>query len=233
LISFDNQESLPIKNHELTTDDIKNYCEDLLLLDKNSFKHILKWRIRLRKALSSSSQVTPKVEDDAETTKVKDDDQLLQEMEELTSVIDRKKKREKKRLAKRRAKDKARKATGMQIDATGDDYGDPDLFSISVIKGGKELQAVESAEFDVEDDIDDSENEETQAREVSDEEMDSDEEQQRYDAQLEEMLDEAYERFVTKKGGEVKQERKRTKRINPDADADLLKVIISHDVLIQ
>jgi len=85
----------------------------------------------------------------------------------------------------------------------------------------------------VEDDIDDSENEETQAREVSDEEMDSDEEQQRYDAQLEEMLDEAYERFVTKKGGEVKQERKRTKRINPDADADLLKVIIYHDVLIQ
>ena len=64
----------------------------------------VRWRIRLRKALSSSSQVTPKVEDDAETTKVKDDDQLLQEMEELTSVIDRKKKREKKRLAKRRAK---------------------------------------------------------------------------------------------------------------------------------
>ena len=48
-----------------------------------------------------------------------------------------------------------------------------------LLQGGKELQAVESAEFDVEDDIDDSENEETQAREVSDEEMDSDEEQQR------------------------------------------------------
>ena len=39
------------------------------------------------------------------------------------------------------------------------------------------------------------------------------------------MLDEAYERFVTKKGGEVKQERKRAKRINTDADADLLEVI--------
>lgn len=221
-ISFDNPESLPIKNHELTTDDIKNFCEDLLLLDKNSFKHILKWRIRLRKALSVSSQVTPKVSDAVENTKVTDDDVLLQEMEELTSVIDRKKKREKKRLSKRRAKDKARKATGMQIDATGDDYGDPDLFSISVIKGGKELEAVESAELDVEDEIGDSENEDTQAREDSDEEMDSDKEQQRYDAQLEEMLDEAYERFVTKKGGEIKQERKRAKRINPDADADLL-----------
>jgi hypothetical protein len=39
------------------------------------------------------------------------------------------------------------------------------------------------------------------------------------------MLDEAYERFVTKKGGEIKQERKRAKRINPDADAELLEVI--------
>jgi AdoMet-dependent rRNA methyltransferase SPB1 len=74
----------------------------------------VRWRIRLRKALASSSQITPKVDDDAETMKVNDDDaetikvndddQLLQEMEELTSVIDRKKKRERKRMSKRRAK---------------------------------------------------------------------------------------------------------------------------------
>jgi AdoMet-dependent rRNA methyltransferase SPB1 len=132
-ISFDDPASLPIKNHELTTDEIKALCEDLYVLDKNSFKHILKWRIRIRKALSSS-EVTKKTDDTAVEVNVKDDDQLLQEMEELTSVIDRKKKREKKRQSKRRAKDKARKATGMQIDATGDNYGDPDLFSISAIK---------------------------------------------------------------------------------------------------
>uniref|UniRef100_A0A0D9WJV3 Putative rRNA methyltransferase n=1 Tax=Leersia perrieri TaxID=77586 RepID=A0A0D9WJV3_9ORYZ len=221
-ISFDDPASLPIKNHELTTDEIKALCEDLFVLDKNSFKHILKWRIRIRKALSSS-QVTQKSDDTAVETNVsvKDDDELLQEMEELTSVIDRKKKREKKRQSKRRAKDKARKATGMQIDATGDNYGDPDLFSISAIKGGKELQAVESAELNV-DDLGDSENEDIKTREDTDEEMDSDREQQRYDAQLEEMLDEAYERYVTKKGGEVKQECKRAKRVNTDADADLL-----------
>ena len=64
----------------------------------------VRWRIRLRKALSASSQVTPKVSDAVENTKVTDDDVLLQEMEELTSVIDRKKKRERKRLSKRRAK---------------------------------------------------------------------------------------------------------------------------------
>ena len=39
--------------------------------------------------------------------------------------------------------------------------------------------------------------------------MDSDEEHQ-----LEEMLDEAYERYVTKMGEEVKQEHKRAKRID-------------------
>ena len=221
-ISFDDEASVPIKNHEFTTDEIKNLCDDLRVLDKNSFKHILKWRIRIRKALSSSSQVTPKADGTVVETKVNDDDQLLQEMEDLTSFIDRKKRRDKKRQSRRRAKDKARKATGMQIDATEEGYGDPDLFSIKAIKGGKDLQAVESAEYNAEDGSGDSENEETQTHEDSDEEMDSDEEQQRYDAQLEEMLDEAYERFVTKKGGEVKQERKRAKRINTDADTDLL-----------
>ncbi|KAM3299646.1 hypothetical protein ACQJBY_040913 [Aegilops geniculata] len=128
-ISFDDPVSLLIKNHELTTDEVKYLCEDLQVLDKNSFKHILKWRTRIRKALPSSSQITPQADGTATDSKVKDDVQLLQEMEE----------------------------------------------------------------------------------------MDSDEEHQ-----LEEMLDEAYERYVTKMREEVKQEHKRAKRIDPDADAGLL-----------
>ncbi|KAI5019644.1 hypothetical protein ZWY2020_044532 [Hordeum vulgare] len=95
------------------------------VLDKNSFKHILKWRTRVRNALPSSLQVTPKADGTATDTKVKGDVQLLQEMEE----------------------------------------------------------------------------------------MGSDEEHQ-----LDGMLDEAYERYVTKKGEEVKQEHKRC-LIDPDADA--------------
>uniref|UniRef100_A0ACD5T7T5 Uncharacterized protein n=1 Tax=Avena sativa TaxID=4498 RepID=A0ACD5T7T5_AVESA len=152
-ISFDDPASLPIKNHELTTDEVKFLCEDLRVLDKNSCKHILKWRVRIRKALPSSSSrvITPKADGNA-----KDDDQLLQEMEELVSVIDRKKTgAKKKRQSRRPAKDNP---TGMHTD----------------------------------------------------------------DAQLDEMLDEAYERYVTKKGGEVKQEHKRARRIDPSADADLL-----------
>jgi AdoMet-dependent rRNA methyltransferase SPB1 len=164
-ISFDDPASLPIKDHELTTDEVRFLCEDLRVLDKNSCKHILRWRVRLRKSLSSSSsQVTPpKADGTATDAKAKGDGQLLQDMEELVGAIDRKQTGEKKRQSRRRAKDKARKATGVQIDdATEDD-----------------------------------------------------------DAQLDKMLDEAYERYVTKKGGEIKQERKRAKRTNPDADADL------------
>ncbi|CAM0954151.1 unnamed protein product [Alopecurus aequalis] len=162
-ISFDDPASAPIKNHELTTDEVKCLCEDLQVLDKNSYKHILRWRVRIRKALSSSSSpiVKPKVDDATlANTKVKDDGQLLQDMEELVSVIDSKKT---KRQSRRRAKDKARKATGVQTDATEDGCGDED--------------------------------------------------------QLDEMLDEAYERYVTKKGGEVRQEHKRAKQIDADADS--------------
>ncbi|KAM0904913.1 hypothetical protein ACQ4PT_017695 [Festuca glaucescens] len=163
-ISFDDPASLPIKNHELTTDEVKFLCEDLRVLDRNSYKHILRWRVRLRKSLSSSSssQVTPKADGTATYAKAKDDGELLQEMEELVSVIDRNKTRAKKHQSRRRAKDKAPKATLVQSDDATED-----------------------------------------------------------DAQLDEMLDEAYERYVTKKAGEVKQESKRAKRINHDADADL------------
>ncbi|XP_010926065.1 uncharacterized protein [Elaeis guineensis] len=226
-LSFDNPACLSIKDHELTTDEIKSLCEDLYVLDKNSFKHLLKWRLRIRKALSSPEKVaaTARTTDAEDDTKGNEDDRLLSEMEELTYALERKKKKEKKRLAKRRAKDKARKAMGMQIDATEDSYFDQDLFSLSSIKGKNELQAIDSAEPDEGgDDIGDSESEETHAaadHEYSSREMDSDEEQRRYDEQLEEMLDEAYERYVSRKGGSTKQ-RKRAKLVMSNDGGELL-----------
>jgi AdoMet-dependent rRNA methyltransferase SPB1 len=51
---------------------------------------------------------------------------------------------------------------------------------IFLFRGGGGLEAVESAELNAEDDIGDSENEGVEACEGSDDEMDSDEEQQRY-----------------------------------------------------
>ncbi|XP_038981525.1 pre-rRNA 2'-O-ribose RNA methyltransferase-like [Phoenix dactylifera] len=220
-LSFDDPACLSIKDHELTTDEIKSLCEDLYVLDKNSFKHLLKWRLRIRKALSSTEKVAAKTTDVEDDTKGNEDDRLLNEMEELTYALERKNKKAKKRLAKRRTKDKARKAMGMQIDATEDSYFDQDLFSLSSIKGKKELQAIDSVELEEGgNDIRDSESEETHAavgHGHSSSEMDSDEEQRRYDEQLEEMLDEAYERYVSRKGGSTKQ-RKRAKLVISSED---------------
>eukprot|EP00268_Persea_americana_P012124 TRINITY_DN1508_c0_g1_i2.p1 TRINITY_DN1508_c0_g1~~TRINITY_DN1508_c0_g1_i2.p1 ORF type:complete len:850 (-),score=220.80 TRINITY_DN1508_c0_g1_i2:304-2853(-) len=233
-ISFDDPACSSIKDHELTTDEIKSLCDDLGVLGKQDFKNLLKWRMRIRKALSPTQKVASKATDAEDTNKGNEDDLMLNEMEELTNAMERKKKRTKKLLAKRRAKDKARKATGMQIDAMEDGYTDRELFSLSSIKGKKELAAVDSTELNGEnDDLRDSESEDTPAdvyQKDATSDIDSDEEQRRYDGELEDFLDQAYERYVTRKEGTSKH-RKRVKRAYSNEDGDLLKGDDEDDII--
>ncbi|KAL6213617.1 hypothetical protein ACLB2K_013064 [Fragaria x ananassa] len=213
-ITFDDVTSLPIKDHALTTEEVKILCDDLRVLGKQDFKHLLKWRVQIRKALSPSEKATVTTAPDVEKeNKEDDDDKILNEMEELTNAMERKKKREKKLQAKKRAQDKVRKATGMQIDAMQDGYTDDTLFSLSAIKGKKDLVAIDSTDYDGENgELADSENEDMQEKpeEASSSDVDSDDGRRRYDAKMEELLDQAYEHYVTKKEGSAKQ-RKRLK----------------------
>ncbi|KAE8686440.1 isoflavone reductase-like protein [Hibiscus syriacus] len=202
-ITFEDPASLPIKDHSSTSEEVKALCDDLRVLGKQDFKYLLKWRMQLRKALSPSEKTTPTTPATATDVDKGDeeneDDKLLNEMEELTYAMERKKKREKRILAKRRAKEKLRKATGMQIDALEDGYVDHELFSLSSIKGKKDLAAVDSTEDD-------------------DGNVDS----------REEILDHAYEEYAAKKDGSTKQ-RKRAKQAyeqledgDGDGDDDIL-----------
>ncbi|KAL1192705.1 hypothetical protein V5N11_004821 [Cardamine amara subsp. amara] len=211
-ISFDDEASLPLKEHDLTTEEIKILCDDLPVLGKNDFKYILKWRMQLRKALTpEKKEITIKAPEDEEN----DEDKLLNELEELTNTADRKKKQAKKLLAKRRAKDKTRKVTGPQMDIRKDEYVDHDLFSLSAIKGKKDLMAVDNDEDDNGNtDADDSENEgygEGASDDSKDSDIDSDEERQRYTEQMEEIFDETYKWYMEKKEGSAKQ-RKRARK---------------------
>ncbi|PKA52535.1 AdoMet-dependent rRNA methyltransferase SPB1 [Apostasia shenzhenica] len=223
-LSFDDSASLNMKAHEITTDEIKSLCGDLYVLDKNSFKHLLKWRMQMRKALSTPDPGSSKVAEAEREMKGNEDEHLLSEMEELTHALDRKKKKAKKLLAKRRAKDKARKALGLQVDATEDSCFDRELFSLSTIKGKKDLEIVESAsddEGDAGDSASEAETAVAATNSLSD--LDSDEEKKRYDEQLDEILDEAYERYVTRKGGSSStKQRKRAKLSLSTGDAELL-----------
>ncbi|KAF8406450.1 hypothetical protein HHK36_008537 [Tetracentron sinense] len=220
-ISFEDPACLSIKDHNLTTDEIKALCDDLRVLGKQDFKHLLKWRMHVRKALSPTQKVTSTATDIKEGDEVDEDERILNEMEELTYTMERKKKRSKKLIAKRRAKDKSRKSTGMQIDALEDGYVDNDLFSLSSIKGKKDLVAVNTTEIDDENGgLGNSENEETSDDEEPSD-VDSDEEQKRYDDQLEELLDQAYERFAARNEGSTMQ-RKRAKRAYSKDGEELL-----------
>nr|XP_043623174.1 adoMet-dependent rRNA methyltransferase spb1 [Erigeron canadensis] len=223
-ITFTDATCLPIRDHALTTEEVKALCDDLRVLGKQDFKHLLKWRIHIRKALSPEKE-TPKPADVEPETKVDEDedDDGLKEMEELTNAMLRKKKQAKKILAKRKAKDKARKATGMQSDVMEDGYTDIELFSLSSIKGKKDLVAVDNTEDDgAINDIVDSDDEGGQvgSQDEEDSDIDSDEERRRYDEKMEQLLDEAYEQYVAKKEGSTKQ-RKRLKQKHSE-DGELL-----------
>ncbi|KAL8540217.1 hypothetical protein ACS0TY_001699 [Phlomoides rotata] len=211
-ITFNDPESMPMKDHTLTTEEVKALCDDLRVLGKQDFKHLLKWRILMRKALSPEKAI-PATSTVEHETKEDEDEKILNEMEELTNAMERKKKRAKKITNKRQAKDKARKALGKQIDATEDGYTDMELFSLSSIKDKKDLVVVDNNEYD--DDAgevggSDSEESRDDAGESTDSDLDSEEERKRYDERVEELLDEAYEHFVAKKDGSTKQ-RKRAK----------------------
>ncbi|MCL7036778.1 hypothetical protein MKW94_023405, partial [Papaver nudicaule] len=108
-ISFKDPACLPLKDHSLTTEEVKALCEDLQVLGKQDFKHLMKWRINLRKALSPTQKPIAKPTDAEDKDKADDDDdddndKMLNEMEELTYAMERKKKRAKKVAAKRQAK---------------------------------------------------------------------------------------------------------------------------------
>ncbi|KAE9447299.1 hypothetical protein C3L33_20817, partial [Rhododendron williamsianum] len=167
-ITFKDPACLPITDHALTTEEVKALCDDLRVLGKQDFKHLLKWRMSIRKALSPSHKATS-------TTDVS-------------------------------LREKSRKATGMQVDATEDGYTDHELFSLSSMKGKKDLAVVDTGEYDDETgDVVDSEDE---TRKEQQELSSSD-----IDEQMEEMLDQAYERFVEKKEGST-QQRKRLKQMH-------------------
>ncbi|KAG5575860.1 hypothetical protein H5410_055994 [Solanum commersonii] len=209
-MSFDDPACLAIRDHTLTTEEVKSLCDDLRVLAKQDFKYLLKWRMQIRKALSPEKIKTPTVVESENKEGEDEDERVLNEIEEKTNILEKKQKKEKKLQAKRRAKEKARKALGIQVDATEDGYGDQDLFSLSSIKGKKDLVAVDNSEYDKETtEVSDESDEEAQEHSSSD--LDSEDERKRHDDNIEALFDEAYERYLGRVEGKSKQ-RKRSKQ---------------------
>ncbi|CAI9111979.1 OLC1v1012335C1 [Oldenlandia corymbosa var. corymbosa] len=211
-ITFEDPESLPIKKNSLTTEEVKALCDDLCVLGKQDFKHLLKWHKQMRqamfpmKATSGSEESEPPVEDDPE-------EKVLNEMLELRNAMERKKKKAKILDAKRRAKDRARKGQGMPSDSVMDDFVDQELFSLSSMKGKKDLLAADNNMHEDESSVSGMSDCEGSRDKESDDasRIDTDESRKRYDEQLERFLDEDYEHNVVKKEGKTKQRRRAKK----------------------
>ncbi|KAL8223785.1 hypothetical protein R6Q57_019260 [Mikania cordata] len=228
-ISFTDATCLPIRNHALTTEEVvKALCDDLRVLGKQDFKHLLKWRIHIRKAFAPERETLKPADVEAESKVDEDededkDDDGLKEMEELTNAMLRKKKKAKKIITKRRAKDKARKATGMQSDVMDDGYTDYELFSLTSIKGKKDLVAVDNTEDDgANNEVMDSDNEggQVEPEDESFSDMDSEEERRRYDEKMEQLMEEAYEQYVAKKEGSTKLRKRLKQKHSEDGELE-------------
>lgn len=221
-IKFDDPSSLPMRDHPLTTEEVRTLCEDLRVLGEQDLKHLSKWRKLMRKALAPSETISnPKVVIECEREE-DEDARLVEEMEELKETELRKTKREKRVLAKRKAKDKAREVLGMQSDAAEDGFVDPELFSLTLIKCKRDVVAVDDSECDDETAGLNSEDDgnDLEAPENTSTDVDSEEECRRRDDEVERLLEHHNKRYMDR--GERKTKRIKRSKISYLDDGKLL-----------
>ncbi|KAI3867497.1 hypothetical protein MKX03_032350 [Papaver bracteatum] len=83
-LSFNDDACLSLKGHSLTTRRVKMMCKDLRVLDKQHLKHLMKWRLRVREAMSHAQKATPEATDEI---KGSGDNEMPDEMEKLTYIL--------------------------------------------------------------------------------------------------------------------------------------------------
>ncbi|CAL1276692.1 unnamed protein product [Larinioides sclopetarius] len=145
-----------IKNHKLTTEEIKQCCKDIKVLGKAELKMLLNWRKQLRTILEEAAK---KEEKDVPVEKVVPDeeeelDEVMKEAEELELSKLQEAKRKKKKILKERKKIHERLNLKMIIkDDEPIIEEDRELFKLSQIKNKNALKQVEdetNLEFGVE-----------------------------------------------------------------------------------
>lgn len=165
-IALDSEE---IKNHPLTTTEIKECLKDIKLLGKREIKNIFKWRVKVKadiEGTKESDEPSKEMEvEPEEKGEEKDEDDI--EMEALDNMLLEKSQEEMRDMKK--AKKKVRKAQqkqqfkiNMEMLIPGDrpdmEY-DENIFDITKIKSKKDLTEIEKGESndfaDIFDDSDD------------------------------------------------------------------------------
>jgi len=206
-----------IKKHPSTTDEIKILCEDLQVLGRTEFKQILKWRMsvkkELEKSLGKTSAVTAAVaagghkkerkekgedvDEDDDKEEEDPEEKLLREMSEIKDRLEHRRKKEKKKRRELKLKSKVRSAQMSQAEGIGEDNGLESLFSLSTIKVKRKVDTITddadlpSTDSDSDGDGDDNKRGGGMGGDDNSD-IDSDEEKLRYEAMMDDYLEESY-----------------------------------------
>lgn len=138
----------------LTTQEIKEYCDDLKLLGKREFKALLKWRLSLKKEFKVVSpaerEKQQEKEHQAQFKNIVEENPLSdsEQIDLLLEKEDKKTRKLKKKALLKKAKERLRMKLGMQVEANSADpeYGvsmDQELFSLDKNYQASTMQEVE------------------------------------------------------------------------------------------
>jgi AdoMet-dependent rRNA methyltransferase SPB1 len=200
---FESDESKELLKHALMTDDIKTDVEDLKVLGKKDFKSLLKWRSAIRE----EHKMDLKAEKAAQPLKMTEiepmdeEDAIETELSNLTKEEATRVKRARRKANEKRAKNLQRMQLNMVVPADiGMEQEGPDghqtLFGLSNINKAGALQQVrkgDMSQLDIQDGMpDDDDYHVEESNENDDEYVDSDDDKQ----ELEKQLDAMYEAYI-------------------------------------
>lgn len=117
-----------------TTEEIQHLCSDLPVLGRSDFKHLLKWRMGLRKGMEREGLLAKKSkkeannqEEEEKEEELDEESKLLREMQQVGKRLESRLKREKKKAKKIKQASKLRIAMSHHSDG-GDIFSEQDLF---------------------------------------------------------------------------------------------------------
>lgn len=229
--TFESDEARELLKRDLTTEDVKENCQDLKVLGKSDFKVLLKWRSTLREEYKMDKKAEEKANAVVVEEEPMDEDELLEaELASLSKEEAAKKKREKRKSNEKKMKLIQRMQLNMIIPtdiALDEQAAGEEIFNIKKIGKEEALRRLEEGDMSLADDLDDDDDQPDDINvhknlrgriremdyDANGEIIDSDEE---YERDLEDQMDENYARYKTKKA--EKDAKFRAKQMREEQD---------------
>ncbi|KAI8882675.1 FtsJ-domain-containing protein [Backusella circina FSU 941] len=212
--TFESDEARELLKRDITTEDVKANCEDLKVLGKSDFKVLLKWRSTLREEYKMDKKAEEKANAVVVEEEPLDDDELLEaELANLSKEEAAKRKREKRKANEKKMKLIQRMQLNMIIPtdiALDEQAAGEEVFNIKKISKEESLKRLQEGDMSMADALEDDEDQHDDIKvdkslrgriaemdyAENGEILDSDEE---YERDLEEQMEEDYQRYKTKK----------------------------------